>query len=124
MKVKGIALAVSSKALANGDLYPSEMVKAVARNLNINRSGDIFLVPESYWFLDSDETIFLCVSHGSTWWHDTFVPIIFAGSRLPSKRISRLVHPVDIAATLAAYVGTKYPSATAGTPLKEILSGK
>jgi len=39
-----------------------------------------------------------------------------------AQQINRLVHPVDIASTLSACVGSKPPSAAAGEPLLEVLN--
>ena len=121
MKLKGIAAAVPSSDLLKGDLPDTPLMQQIRRNFHPKRSGDIYLVQEPYWFLYSDEDIALCAMHGSPWSYDTYVPIMFAGMDMPAQRISRRVHPVDIAATLSAYLGVKYPSGLAGTPLVEVL---
>ena len=54
------------------------------------------------------------VNHGSPWCDVTFVPIVFVGNGLPAQRVSRSVKTVDIAATLAAYLGLKPPSGLVG----------
>ncbi len=122
MKFDGIALAVSSSDLRSGRLPEASMIQQIRRNFHPKRSGDIYLVQEPYWFLYSDESIPLCTIHGSPWRYDTYVPIIFAGAGVPAQQINRLVHPVDIAATLSACVGSKPPSAAAGEPLLEVLN--
>ncbi len=121
MKMDGIAAAVPSSDLLRGDLPDTPLIQQIRRNFHPKRSGDIYLVQEPYWFLYSDEDIALCAMHGSPWRYDTYVPIIFAGADVPAQRISRLVHPVDIAATLAAYISIKPPSGSAGTVLEEVL---
>jgi len=122
MKFDGIAIAVSSSDLRSGQLPEAPMIQQIRRNFHPQRSGDIYLVQESYWFLYSDESVPLCTIHGSPWRYDTYVPIIFAGASVPAQRISSLVHPVDIASTLSACVGAKPPSAAAGEPLLEVLN--
>ena len=62
------------------------------------------------------------VVHGSPWRYDTFVPIIFAGAGLEPKDVYRPVNTVDVAATLAAWLGTKPPSGAVGIPLGEVLN--
>jgi len=121
MKFDGIALAVSSSDLRSGRLPEAPMIQQIRRNFHPKRSGDIYLVQEPYWFLYSDESIPLCTIHGSPWRYDTYVPIIFAGTGISARHINRLVHPVDIAATLAAWAGTKPPSGAVGEPLLEVL---
>ena len=61
--------------------------------------------------------------HGSPWAYDTFVPIFFAGNRVPHGKVHRAVGPHDIAATIAAYLDIKPPSGSVGTPLVEVLDG-
>ena len=121
MKFDGIGLAVSSSDLRSGRLPEAPMIRQIRRNFHPKRSGDIYLVQEPYWFLYSEESIPLCTIHGSPWRYDTYVPIIFAGAGIPAQHINRLVHPVDIAATLAAWVGAKPPSGAVGEPLLEVL---
>jgi heat shock protein HslJ len=121
MKVDGVALAVSSSDLRAGRVPEDPVVEQVRRNFHPKRSGDIYLVQEPYWFLYSDESTPLCTIHGSPWKYDTYVPIIFAGYDIPARTISRRVHPVDIAATLAACAGAKPPSSCEGMPLSEVL---
>ena len=49
-------------------------------------------------------------------------PIIFAGASIPSHRVHRLVHPVDVAPTLSALLGMTAPGSSRGTILTEVLS--
>jgi predicted AlkP superfamily pyrophosphatase or phosphodiesterase len=121
MKLDGIAAAVPSSDLLKGDLPDTPLIRQIRRNFHSKRSGDIYLVQEPYWFLYSDSSIPLCTIHGSPWRYDTYVPIIFAGANVSAERIDRLVHPVDIAPTLSAYLGIKPPAGAVGTPLIEVL---
>ena len=59
-------------------------------------------------------------THGSPWSYDTYVPIAFGGMNIPAQHVVRRVLTVDIAATLAAYLGIKPPSGSVGVPLKEV----
>jgi arylsulfatase A-like enzyme len=121
MKINGIALAVSGSDIRNGRLPEAPMIRQIRRNFHPKRSGDIYLVQEPYWFLYSDESIPLCTIHGSPWRYDTYVPIFFAGMGIPAQRISRKVHPVDIATTLAALLEIKPPSGASGDVLAEVM---
>ena len=122
LKIKGIAAAVPSSELQRGNLPDSALMRQIRRNFHSKRSGDIYLVQEPYWFLYSDESIPLATMHGSPWAYDTYVPIIFAGMNIAPQRISRLVHPVDIAPTLANYMGIKPPSGSVGQVLTEVVA--
>jgi len=46
---------------------------------------------------------------------------LFTGPMVAAKRIDHLVHPVDIAQTLSAYLRAKLPSGAMGKPLFEVL---
>ena len=83
------------------------------------RSGDIYVVQEPYWFMYEKGPI--AAMHGSPWSYDTYVPIIFFGPGIVSKTIHRRTFPIDVAPTLAAYLGIQPPSSSVGTPLVEAL---
>ena len=68
-----------------------------------------------------DTTTKIAAIHCSPWTYDTYVPLFFAGHRIPSQRIARPVTPYDIAATIATYLEIKPPSGSVGIPLAEVL---
>jgi predicted AlkP superfamily pyrophosphatase or phosphodiesterase len=113
----GIELAVSTKSLAKQKGNP--LRKQVRRNQHITRSGDIYVIQQPYWFLFDEGPI--PSMHGSPWRYDTHVPIIFAGPGIDAQTVHRLVHPVDVAPTIAAFMGMTPPAAAQGVPLKEVL---
>ncbi len=116
-QTKGIALAVPSRALRK--MPDTPLLRKIRNNHHPERSGDIYIVQEPYWFLFDEGPI--AVMHGSPWRYDTFVPIIFSGPGIPAKTVYRTVHPVDVAPTLAVRLGIKPPSSSSGTPLREAL---
>ena len=113
----GINLAVSTKSLATQKGNP--LRKQVLRNQHITRSGDIYVIQEPYWFLFDEGPI--PSMHGSPWRYDTHVPIIFAGPGIDAQAVHRLVHPVDVAPTIAAFMGMTPPAAAQGKALQEVL---
>ena len=116
--IEGVNLAVSTK---NFSAYKGNpIVKQVKRNHHATRSGDIYIIQDPYWFLLEEGLI--AVMHGSPWRYDTHVPIIFSGPGIDGKKVSRLVHPVDVAPTLATYLGMSPPGAAQGEPLIEVLN--
>lgn len=117
MKIPGIAVAASTKALPS--LPDTPVIRAIRRNTHPQRSGDIYVVQESYWFLQEGSAI--AVMHGTPWAYDTYVPIIFAGPMVTPSTIQRRVHPVAVAPTLAALLGIKPPSSAVSGPLPEAL---
>ncbi len=59
-------------------------------------------------------------SHGSPYFYDTNVPILFWGPRMAVHRVDRDVHTVDIAPTLARIIGIAPPSDIDGIALPEV----
>ena len=53
--------------------------------------------------------------------HSSRVPLIIAGPGVTPGRVARRVETVDVAPTIAAYLGTKPPSGALGVPLVEAL---
>jgi len=128
IKIPGITYAMSRSELLDGRYVNTPTQKMIKRNFHIQRSGDIHLIPDQYWFLHStDEAEKMGLSglaaiHGSPWAYDTYVPIFIAGHNVPSQLIHRRVSPTDIAPTIANYLGIKMPSGSIGNPLKEVFN--
>jgi predicted AlkP superfamily pyrophosphatase or phosphodiesterase len=119
-KFPGVSLAVSSSALQEGNLPDTYLHRSVLKNFNAKRSGDIYIVFEPNWFINDFGKLKVASTHGSPWRYDTFVPIVFAGMELKPARVNRRVYTVDIAPTLAAFIGVKPPSGSVGQILPEI----
>ena len=56
-------------------------------------------------------------THGSPYWYDRHVPMIFMGAGVRAGRVEKRVSTLDFAPTLASYVGVKYPSDLDGKAL-------
>ncbi len=129
IKLPGITYAMTRTALLEGRVAGGPIQDQIRRSFHPQRSGNIHLVPDQYWFLHSTEEAqqmgleSIAAIHGSPWAYDTFVPIFFAGHRVPHGKVYRAVGPHDIAATIAAYLDIKPPSSSVGTPLVEVLAG-
>jgi len=117
---RGIAYAVSSEDLRRGAVARTPVTEAVLANFNEDRSGDIYVVFDPHWFVAEFDGLSVSGSHGSPWAYDTHVPIIFMGPGIESGRIGRRVDTVDVAPTIAAYLGVRQPSGTRGGVLPEI----
>ena len=118
-----VAIAISSRALASGNVPDMPLYRSVLENFSPLWSGDVFVVFEPYWFINDFDGLTVATTHGSPWRYDSFVPIVFAGAGIPAQHIYRRVQTVDVAPTLAALLGIKPPSASAGTLLVEVLEG-
>ncbi len=118
---EGVAYAVPSSRLREGSLPDNALTRAVLNNYHPDRSGDIYVVFNPGWFINDMDGLSVTVTHGSPWRYDTFVPIIFAGHDIEHETVSRRVHTVDVAITLATLIGTAPPSGAAGDVLLEVL---
>ncbi len=116
-KIKGIALAVPRSGLS--PLQETPVMEKIRRNFHASRSGDIYIVQKPYWFMFDKGPI--AAMHGSPWRYDTHVPIIFLGPSIRSQTVHRLVHPVDVAPTIALLLGMTPPGSAHGSPLEEVL---
>jgi hypothetical protein len=123
MKLDGVALAVSSTALRDGNLPDTPVIKAVLRNFNSGRSGDIYVVFQPNCFINDFDGLTVACTHGAPWSYDTFVPVVFAGGNLKGQRVYRPIETVDVAPTLSAIVGAKPPSGARSGPLLEVMNG-
>ena len=124
MKFDGVALAVPSTALAEGNLPDTPLIRSVLRNYSPKRSGDIFVIFQPNHFINEFDGLIVTSTHGSPWRYDTFVPVVFAGSHLASQHVYRSIETVEVAPTLAAIVGTNPPSGARSGPLQEVLNGQ
>jgi predicted AlkP superfamily pyrophosphatase or phosphodiesterase len=121
IRFESVALAVSSSALAQGNLPDTPLIERVLKNFNPRRSGDIYVVFEPHSFVADMDGLTVATTHGSPWGYDTYVPIVFAGAGVPAKRVQRTVSTIDVARTLAALLGTKPPSGAVGEVLVEVI---
>ena len=122
LKFEGVAQAVASSDLREASLPDTAINRAILKNFNPNRSGDIYIVFKPHWFIADFDGLHVSATHGSPWRYDTYVPIVFAGMYIPAQQVRRQVETVDVAATLAAYLGIKPPSGSAGKTLTEIFA--
>jgi predicted AlkP superfamily pyrophosphatase or phosphodiesterase len=120
----GVSLAVSSTALARGNLPDTHLYRSVVNNFHSKRSGNVYVVFEPNWFINDFEGLTVAATHGSPWSYDTFVPIVFAGPGIRAQRVVRRVQTIDVAPTLSAYFGIRPPSGAVGNPLTEVLQNE
>jgi len=121
VRFPGVSLAIPSTALERGTFPNNQLTSAVSKNYHPKRSGNIYVVFNPGWFINDLDGLSVAVVHGSPWRYDTYVPIIFAGYGIKPQVVSRRVHTVDVALTLATIVGAKPPSGASGEVLLEVL---
>jgi predicted AlkP superfamily pyrophosphatase or phosphodiesterase len=116
-KVKGIGGAIPAHSLAGTKL--SGAAAAVQHNHHPQRSGDIYIYQQPYWFMFDPGPV--AGMHGSPWNYDNHVPIMFAGAGIKAAQVNRLVHPIDVAPTISALLKLSPPAAAQGTILVEVV---
>jgi predicted AlkP superfamily pyrophosphatase or phosphodiesterase len=121
MKIKGVALAISSTSLNTNKLPDTFLHRAALRNFHKKRSGDILIIFQPQYFINDFHGEIMAANHGSPWNYDTHVPVIFAGGKITAQRIAKNIEPIDIAPTLAEIMKTNIPSGSSGTPLNEVI---
>jgi predicted AlkP superfamily pyrophosphatase or phosphodiesterase len=124
VRFPGVSTAVSTTALSQGIVADTFLTRAITNNYHPKRSGNIYVVFNPGWFINNLDGLSIAVVHGSPWPYDTYVPIIFAGNKLKPQTVSRRVHTVDVATTLANFIGTKPPSGASGDVLLEVVGQK
>jgi hypothetical protein len=102
-------------------LPDTAVARSVARTLHRERSPDVFIVQEPYWYLYKNKDEFDGM-HGSPHAFDAHVPLLFLGAGIAPGRHARRVSPADIAPTLAHLLGIEPPAAAEGETLAEALS--
>ncbi len=117
----GIAEAVSSFDLRDGSFSEAGDGAHVLANFHPDRSGDIYGVFDPHWFIADFDGLTVASAHGSPWAYDSHVPVIFSGPGISSGRVTRRVETVDVATTIAAYLGTGFPSGARGAVLGEAI---
>jgi predicted AlkP superfamily pyrophosphatase or phosphodiesterase len=80
------------------------------------RSGELFVLPDPYWMFAATGS-----THGTPYWYDAHVPVIFMGPGIKAGTYSEAVAVNDIAPTLSDILGVDTPSGSSGRILSEIL---
>jgi len=126
LKIPGMIGAVTRTDLLKGSFAPTPVNMRILNNFHRKRSGHIHVIAEQFWFFyyAMETTPEIAAIHASPWTYDTYVPLFFAGNKVPAQQIARPVKPYDIAATIAVRLEIKPPSGSVGTPLVEVLKGK
>jgi len=93
--------------------------RRVVNGFHAERSADLSVVLEPYWFFGEAPT---GTTHMSTYSYDNHVPIIFMGPGIKPGRYHKAAIVNDIAPTLAVMLDVETPSGSVGRVLDEILA--
>lgn len=111
----GIAAAYTRRELAAGSRIDGPFFGAMQRAWHVDVSGDVQYVLKPYWMFQSSTSI---ATHGSPYPYDTNVPILAWGPRwVKPGRVEQRVEIVDIAPTVAGWLGVAVPAASEGKTL-------
>ena len=80
----------------------------------------MWLIAKPFHFLF--EGVGLAATHGSPYFYDTHVPVIFYGAGVRPGRFNKECTPSDIAPTIAAMLGIEAPSNSVGRVLVEAIA--
>ena len=117
---EGVSLAITRESLMTGSVPSIEPYTSVVNNFNLQRSGNIYMVFKPNWFIGDMDGLKVASTHSSPWKYDQYVPVIFAGSGLKHKKVTRRVETIDIAPTLSSIIKINPPSGATGEVLSEV----
>jgi predicted AlkP superfamily pyrophosphatase or phosphodiesterase len=117
LSIPGVADVYFRRELANLKAAPQPFLDYFQRSYYEPRGEDYQIRYAPYTLVASRST---GTTHGSPYRYDTHIPIVFWNAEMKPEHISRRVHIVDIAPTLAHMLGVSYPHTVDGTPLKEL----
>ena len=106
--VPGVADVYRAEELTDWPATKSPIRSAEAASFFAGRSGDLLIVPKPYWLASStsaDKKRDYGTGHGTPYYYDQRVPIIFWGWGIQRGEYFGEVTPADIAPTLASLCG-------------------
>jgi predicted AlkP superfamily pyrophosphatase or phosphodiesterase len=118
LKINGIADVYFYRELAGGNPLSHPYLGYYQRGYYPPRGRDFMIRPCEYCLLTTSST---GTTHGTPYRYDTHVPILFWGMGVKAQQVSRVVHTVDIAPTIARVLGINAPATVDGKSLKEIV---
>ena len=108
--------------------YNNGLRQTVQKGHHPKRSGDVVLVFDPGFIVNSDSTVGVNTikgtTHGSAFAYDTHIPMLWMGSGIPNGSSVRKVGITDITPSLAMMLNLQLPSGSSGKPLQEIFINK
>ncbi|MGB8322602.1 MAG: alkaline phosphatase family protein [Candidatus Acidiferrum sp.] len=123
LAMPGVESVYKQEDLADASKTLSETRNAFASSYHAGRSGDLFVLQKPYWLTDSSAEgakRYTGTGHGTPYYYDQRVPILFMGFGVQSGEYFGAVTPADIAPTFAALTGVTL-STRDGRVLAEML---
>jgi len=104
----GVAAVFRAEDVQNRPATQSPIQAAVANGYFPRRSGDLFIIPKPYWFMDrspANKARSYGTSHSTPYNYDQHVPILLMGFGIRHGKYFDPVTPADMAPTLAVLCG-------------------
>jgi predicted AlkP superfamily pyrophosphatase or phosphodiesterase len=117
LKIDGIADIVFRREILAGNGSGNRFLGYYQRGYYAPRGPDFILRPCEYCLFTTSTT---GTSHGTPYRYDTNVPVVFWGTGVTARQVSRVVNTVDLAPTVAKVLGIATPPTVDGKVLKEI----
>lgn len=108
MSIPGVVRVLRRDELS--DTSPDPVVRAAALGYVPDRSGDLFVVPRPYWYMEPRAST-TATTHGTLYSYDARVPVLLFGGHIKAGRTDERVTPADIAPTLAHLADIRLASA-------------
>ncbi len=106
--------AFDSASISQISTSDDQITSEVVNNWYNPRMPDIMVVLKESKYLTSSKT---GTSHGSPWWYDRHVPVVFWGHGIKAQHFGERVRTVDVAPTMADLLGIKCPDSLDGHSL-------
>ncbi len=116
----GIEQAIPASDIAAGVNANSTLGVMLKNSFHPDRSGDVILIQKRYWYLHPKIHGYATM-HGSPYRYDTHIPLIFVVPGVEARRVTRPVHAVDMAPTVARILGVEPLEDASGDVLAEAL---
>jgi predicted AlkP superfamily pyrophosphatase or phosphodiesterase len=94
---------------------PNPLVRAAVLGYFEGRSGDLVMLPKTYWITSTSTA-----THGTGHRYDTRVPVLLYGRSIRKGEYLQAAAPIDLAPTLASLTGITLPDAR-GRVLREAI---
>jgi predicted AlkP superfamily pyrophosphatase or phosphodiesterase len=104
----GVAAVYRAEEVAGRPATQSPTLRAFANSYFPGRSGDLFILPKTYWLMDgtpTGKTRSYGTGHGVPYNYDQHVPVLLMGFGIQPGQYYQAITPADIAPTFAALCG-------------------
>lgn len=116
-KIPYIAGVFTKEQIAVAGENASLLLQRAKNSYQPDRSGDLHFRLQEHYLVDNAYG----TSHGSTYDYDAHVPILFIGKGIANKIIDTPVHTVDIAPTIADWLGIRPGNEIDGKSFAELI---